>query len=185
MIRMGAILVNFTQQTFNDALYSLEQAKKLDKNETPFEYWKYCTWSIVTSAIAMESYLSAHIQTIKDDMGDPLWESYDKESQKIVCGRGIFSKIKFIELITDSIIIDENNSDWINVKNTIKLRNDIVHYREIAIFNSINDTNADTAIKACRYLVKQIHTTILDSTQFPPWMDKHRSENYDASKNNR
>lgn len=183
MVSFGMILTSFTQQTFNDALFSLEQAKKLDKNTTPFEYWKYCAWSMVSSAIAMESYLTDHIRTIKDDMDESLWKSYDKASHKIIGSRGIYSQITFIELVTDYKIIDENDSDWNNIKNAIKLRNDIVHYRETGIFNSINDTNGDNGIKACRDLVKKIHTAILGDTKFPTWMDKPQSENYDKPKN--
>jgi hypothetical protein len=182
MVSIDSILVNFTQQIFNDALNSLEKAKNLDKNKTPFEYWKYSTWSIVASAIAMESYLSEHINTIKDDMDQPLWKSYEKESFRIAKSRGIYSKIKFIELITDSKIIDETDNDWINISNIISLRNDIVHYRKIGIFNSITDINAENGIKACRDLVKKLHGIIFDSTTFPSWMDKKQSENYDIPK---
>lgn len=183
MVSIGAILTSFTQQTFNDALYSLEQAKKLDKNATPFEYWKYCAWSIVASAIAMESYLADHIRTIKDDMDESLWRSYDRASNAIIGSRGIYSKITFIELVTDYKIMDDNDYDWNNIKNAIKLRNDIVHYRKTGILNSINDLNGDNGIKACRDLIKKIHIAILGNTQFPKWIDKQQSENYDTPQN--
>ena len=63
------LIVDFRQQIFNDALFTLEQAKKLDPLKTPFEYWKFCTWSIVSSAICMESYIKSHIKSITDETG--------------------------------------------------------------------------------------------------------------------
>lgn len=42
---------------------------------------------------------------------------------------GILLKLKLVELIIDSIIIESNDSDWQNV-NTIQLRNGLVHYKD-------------------------------------------------------
>jgi len=174
---MDSILVNYPQQIFNDALYSLEEAKKLDKNKTPFEYWKYCTWSIVSSTISVESYLTDYLKSIKDDMGSQLSTIYESGTREQIRSKGIFFNIKFIELITNNTIIDNNDDDWNAISDAISLRNDLVHYRKIGIFNSINDTNAENGIKACRDLIKKFHSAI--GTNYPIWVDKRQSESYD------
>lgn len=180
MVSFGVILVNFPQQAFNDALYSLEEAKKLDKTSTPFEYWKYCTWSMISSMISMESYLTDYIQIIKDDVGKSFCKPYENESITISKAKGIYSKIRFIELITDTRIIDDNDSEWQNISNSITLRNDLMHYRNAGIFNVINDSNASNAIKACSDMIKKFHISLdLDYRESASWIDKKHSEKYD------
>ena len=174
MVSMSIILVNFSQQTFNDALWSLEQAKNLDKNNEPFSYWKFCSWSIVSSALCLESYITSHLRSMSDEIDPNIW-SYLKGSIG-----GFYAKIKYLENISDAQIIDESDSDWNNIAQIIQLRNDIVHFNRVDIFNSINETNAENAIKACRDGIKKLHSAIgINYTKGAAWIDKQKSEKYD------
>lgn len=166
--------MDFRQQIFNDALFSLEQAKTLDTKTQPFEYWKYCTWSIVASCMCMETYIKSHIKAITEGDVDieKIYQSYGHT--------GMYKNIKFIEDSTGNKIIDVSDVDWKNIADTIQLRNDIVHYNRYDIFNSLTTTNAENAIKACKDFIKKFHMVMdMPYTNFAPWIDKIRSESYD------
>lgn len=173
---MDALVVDFRQQIFNDALYCLEQAKQLDQNTKTFEYWKYCTWSIVAACMCMESYIKSHIKVMTENDPDILmiYQSYGKG--------GIYNNIKFIEDSSGNKIIDISDPVWRNIENTITLRNDIVHFNRYDIFNSLTVTNVENAIKACRDFIKKFHVVMdMPYSNFAPWIDKLQSQNYDKS----
>lgn len=168
--------MDFRQQIFNDALFSWEQAKKLDAVKQPFEYWKYCTWSIVAACMCMESYIKSHIKVMTEDDPDILmiYQSYGKG--------GIYNNIRFIEDNTGNRIIDDSDPIWKNIENTINLRNDIVHFNRYDIFNSLTVTNTENAIKACRDFIKKFHVVMgMPYMNFAPWIDKQQSQNYDKT----
>lgn len=170
------LIVDFRQQIFNDALFSLEQAKKIDSIKQPFEYWKYCTWSIVAACMCMEAYIKSHIKVIIESDSDveEVYQSYGHI--------GMYKNIKFIEDSTGNNIIDASDANWRNIANTIQLRNDIVHYNRYDIFNSLTIMNAENAIKACRDFIKKFHVAMdMSYANFAPWIDKTQSENYDGT----
>jgi len=135
--------------------------------------------------MCMESYLTSHIEAIKNDIGKEFWKNYEDEAVRIVRSRGFYSKIKFIEIITDSEIINQNDSDWNNIAEIIKIRNDIIHYNTSSIFNLITVKNAEESINSCRNLVKKFHNAIkLDYKKFALWIDKTQSESYDRRSKN-
>lgn len=170
------LIVDFRQQIFNDALFSLEQAKSLDSLKHPFEYWKYCTWSIVAACMCMETYLKSHIKVIIESDSDieRIYQNYGRT--------GMYKNIKFIEDSTGNRIIDDSDPDWKNIADAIQLRNDIVHYNRYDIFNSLTIANAENAIKACRDFIKRFHVAMdLPYANFAQWIDKTQSENYDRT----
>lgn len=64
MVRFSidALLVNFPEEMFNDALFFLEEAKKLDKQETnDWLRWRYLRGSIMYSLITLEAYVNIFI----------------------------------------------------------------------------------------------------------------------------
>lgn len=171
---MDALVVDFRQQIFNDALFSLEQAKALDAMKQPYEHWKYCTWSIIAACTCMESYIKSHIKVIIENDADieRIYQSYGRA--------GMYQNIRFIENSTENRIIDASDADWNNIANTIQLRNDVVHFNRHDIFNSLTITNAENAIKACGDLIKKFHVAMdIPYINFAPWIDKTQSENYD------
>jgi len=174
---MDMIIVNFTQQIFDDALFSLEEATKLEPNKEPFKCWKYCTWSIVASAMCMESFITGHLKFLEDQVDSSIWRSYERESIKLSGNKkGFFSKLKLIELITNSTIINTGDLNWDNIQDTIKLRNDIIHFNRNDIYNSINQTNAENGVKACKNLVEKIdHALNLPHPSSTPWITKTKS----------
>ncbi len=173
-----ALIVDFRQQIFNDALFTLEQARNLDPLKTSFEYWKYCTWSIVLSAICIESYIKSHIRSMTDEIDPNILVIYEQNTKL-----GFYACVRFIENLTDKIIINDSDSDWQNIAATITLRNDIVHFNRPNIFNSITVVNAANGIKACRDFIKKFHLAMdMPYINFAPWIDKTKSENYDTPK---
>lgn len=176
MVSIGAILYSFTQQTFNDAIWFLEEAEKLDGNETPFVYWKYCTWSIIASAVFMESYLKSHIKSIIEDADPSILEQYEDSNL------GFFKNVDFIDATFDSNIKDVSDDDWKNIDRIISVRNTIVHYNKVNISSYTTIENARQGIKACRSFFKKLNNVIgIDSSKYH-WIDKIQSENYDAPK---
>jgi len=171
---MSTLIASYVQQSFNDALNYLEKAKSIDKNARPFDYWKFCTLSIILSCVCMESYIISHIRVIRDEMDPQIWSIYEN-------GRpvGFYSKVKFIQFICDSVIIDDADSNWINISDSIKIRNDLIHFNQENIFQLITTTNAEKSIKACRDFIKKVNNAIgLDNSQHANWIDKQTSEDY-------
>lgn len=179
-VLLDAIIVDHRQQTFNDALYFLEQATKITKPiDQPFEYWKNCMYSIISVTVCMEAYMTMENKSIKDQNALSAWESYEKNARKDF-PNGIYRKIRFLEYFYKMKIIDDKDVEWMNIHDVIKLRNDIIHFNRVDIFNSITLTNAQNAIKACRDLIKKFHSRV--GTNSPKWTDKTHSENYDNPK---
>lgn len=174
------ILYDFRQEAFNDALFFLEQAQSVkDPNLEPFRYWRYCKWSVMTSAIFMESYLISHIRAILNEIDPELLSIFQKNPPKGFRS-GFYANLKLLEFITDSIIMDDTNHDWKSIGTTVTLRNHIAHFKEGVFPNSLTLENAETAVISCRLFVKKFHTLLGDDyTKFAPWIDKQSSDNYD------
>lgn len=176
---VDTLIVDYRQQTFNDALYFLEEAKKIDPQKKPFDYWKNCILSIILSCVCMESYIISHIRSMTDEIDPQIWVIYQNNKRM-----GFYSKVKFIEFISDSKIIDEGDSEWKNITDAIEIRNDIIHFNQENIFSIITISNAGNAINACRDFVKKINNAIgLDNKQFSRWIDKKTSEDYNKPEN--
>jgi len=176
VVSVGAIIVDYRQQTFNDALYFLEQAKKITKQiEQPFEYWKNCTYSIISATLCMEAYMTMENNAINESNNKTAWEACNKQLKSYP--NGIRKKMRFLECFYKIQIMDFQDPDWMNICSVIKLRNDIIHLNRVSIFNSITLTNAQNAVKACRDLIKKFHKGV--GTNPPKWIDKSNSENYD------
>ena len=166
------ILVSFPQQTFNDALFCVEKAKSLVPTEQPFEYWKYCAWSIVSSVLCMESYLKDYIIHKLTDQNKII--EFRENTPNF---RG---KIKILQDEFNSKISDYDSTDFDKIRDAINLRNDIVHYNRDNIFNDLNIQNAEDEIEACRELIKKILAGEgLDYKIHAKWVDKTQSESYD------
>jgi len=166
------ILVSFQQQTFNDALFCIEKAKSLNPQKQPFESWKYCAWSIVSSSLCMESYLKGYIIDSLNDV--------TKKNQFRKNTLNFEGKIKFLQNEFHSKIPDYDSSSFEKIRDTIKLRNDIVHFNRDNIFNDLNIQNAEEAIEACRELIKKILSGEgKDYKIQAKWIDKTKSETYD------
>ena len=169
------ILVSFQQQTFNDALFCIEKAKALDPLKQPFESWKYCAWSIVSSVLCMESYLKGYIiGSLKDETKK---NKFRKNTPNFE------GKIKFLQNEFHSKIPDYDSSSFVKIRDAIKLRNDIVHFNRDNIFNDLNVKNAEETIEACRELIRKILSGKgLDYKIHAKWVDKTQSEMYDKPK---
>lgn len=176
MVSIGAIIYDFRQMSFNDAICFLEEARKLDKDKTPFAYWKYCTWSIIASAIFMESYVTSHIRGIIDEVEPSIVELYEESNL------GFFRNIGFIEATFGSKINDGSDSEWKNIEKTIQIRNTIVHFKQVNISSYSTIENAEQGIKACRSFLHKLHSVMdIDASKLL-WIDKTQCENYDIPK---
>ena len=169
------IFASFPQQTFNDALFCIEKAKALDPLKQPFESWKYCAWSIVSSVLCMESYLKGYIiGSLKDETKK---NKFRKNTPNFE------GKIKFLQNEFHSKIPDYDSSSFVKIRDAIKLRNDIVHFNRDNIFNDLNVKNAEETIEACRELIRKILSGKgLDYKIHAKWVDKTQSEMYDKPK---
>lgn len=163
-----AIIVSFEQQTFNDALHFLERADGLTEDHV-FERWSYFTWTIVAADTCMESYLNSFITAKLKEQSSKIFDDIPFNFDK---------KINlFIEQVL-TLVIDKSDKGWQDIKDTVQLRNKILHHKtSSAIFNELNRNNAEKAINACRELVKKLHKA--EGAQHPTWIDKTKSENYD------
>ena len=144
---MNIILASLPQQSFNDALNCYEKLKKIDKNEDLFEFWKYCTWSIISASICMESYLTQYVKCRCVEIGENPPD------------RLFFpNRIKFLRDTLYCRISLYNSDEFKKIRLARDIRNDIIHYRKENIFDEITEQNAIDSIDACRDLVTFILT---------------------------
>lgn len=161
---------------FNDALFFLEEAKKLDKQtRNDFLRWRYLRASIIYSLTSLEAYANTFIiDHIPNNLRLPrVADDFADEQMSLA--------IKF-ERIVPLIIgkeIDKTKPEWENFQTIRKIRNKIVHYTGgIQIYNEddiygVNVNNAEKGIKMVRGMIKQLNSLV--GTKYPPWVDREKS----------
>lgn len=166
------LIVSLPQQSFNDALFCLEEVQKLDKNKKPFEYWKYCIWSIISSTICMESYLTQYIYDRNKEVGE--------KQDFLKMNLNFPTKITYLQKKLGTKIPSYDSKDFYRIREARMIRNDIIHFRKYNIFNEITEQNAIETIEACRDLVKLIlGGDGKDYNHDAQWINKTKSEKYD------
>jgi hypothetical protein len=176
IINTPAFVYDFSQQSFNDAICFLEQAKKQDFFKKPFKYWKYCVWSIVASSAFFESYTIAHIRRITHSVDQSIFDAYT-EPEKMM---GFPQNIEFIDTTFDSKINDPLDKDWQNIEYIRDIRNKIMHHKKLDIMNDFTVDNAQMGINVSRSLVKKLHS--IEGTnykKFAYWIDATKCIDYD------
>lgn len=174
LLIMGVILVSWVQQTFNDALYFCEKAELMSDDQHPFEYWRNCTWSIISSVFCMEGYLLSFISSRLHELDDDVANVFDNSKL------GFDNKIDILEQVLD-LQLSKGDSDWNNIRKMIYLRNEMAHFSRSNIFNDINLVNAKKTIKACKDLIKKLHAS--DGSNYKKgasWIDATESKNIDS-----
>ena len=149
MFSFDTIIVSLPRQSFNDALNCYEQVNKIDKEKDPFEYWKYCTWSIMSASISMESYLTHFVRCKSKQTGN---EEHLSDIQDFP------SRIRFLKEVLGCEIPLYDSTEFKKIKLARNVRNDIIHYRKENIFGEITKQNAIDSINACRELVTFVLT---------------------------
>lgn len=153
---MDVILTSLPAMSFNDALNCYEKLNEIDKTVDPFKFWKYCTWSIISATMSMESYLIDYIRCqckARSITYDP----------KLDFPR----KIKFLKDDLSCDITIYESDDFQKIRDARDLRNDIIHFRKEGIYNDITEENAKATIDACRELI----TFILKGHQKDPQVE--------------
>lgn len=167
------IIYDFRQQIFNDVIWFLEHARSSNKNNTPFEYWKYCTWSIIASAIFMESYVTSHVRTIIEEIQPDNLELYEKNRF------GFSENVDFVDATYGSKMRDKSNEEWRIISEVFEIRNKIVHFKEIGTWKHTTIENAEQGLIACRIFFKKLNNIIGVDSSKAVWIDKKHSENFD------
>lgn len=175
---MNMVLVSLPQQSFNDALSCFEKIQKIDKNKDMFKFWKFCTWSIISSSICMESYLTQYIidRCNQENIQNPFLNKNDRRANTFP------KRIKFLKDVLKSEIPFYKSQDFKRIRDARQVRNDIIHFGKYNIFNEINEQNAVDSIDACRDLVSFIlKGDKKDPAKDALWIFKNKSEDYDKN----
>ena len=172
MSSTDVLIVDWLGQCYNDALHYSELARRIGI-EKPFEYWRNCTASIIMSALCMEAFLHEMIKWKLSEMDDELVVQF-LESKT-----GFDHKLELIDTLLE-LKLDKSDKAWMQIKKTIDLRNDIVHFTRNTIFNDIKLENAEIAIQATRDLIKKFFNA-MEQDYHPRWkfIDEDESKNFD------
>ena len=120
----------------------------------------------------MEAYLYAFIYA-------KLPKSKRKKFRKYRKGfRDVVKKYVIGEL---RLSIKTSDKGWKKIEASGDFRNKLVHHKtDKEVFNHLTVKNAERAISSCRSLIRRLHKA--EGTQYPPWVDKKKSEDYDTKK---
>jgi hypothetical protein len=161
---------------FNDAMYFLEQAKKLsDAPENNWLRWRYLRGSILYSFTSIESYVNSFIiGNIINSLNLPE-VAKDFENWRL----NIEIKFNIIIPILIGKRIDKSSQEWRDFQTLKNIRNRITHYSGgTQIYNDndpygVNLKNAEMGINMVRGMVKQLKTLVGEES--PPWVDQKQS----------
>ncbi len=172
MSSVDILIVDWIGQCYNDALHYSELAKKIGTKK-PFEYWRNCTASIIMAALCIEAFLNEMIKWKLSEMDDELL------SQFLSSRMGFDNKLELIDSLL-GLTLDKSDKAWVQIRDTIKIRNDIIHFTRNTIFNDIQLENAETAIQAARDLIKKFFSAMGQDYQ-PRWkfIDENQSKSFD------
>lgn len=173
-LKLKVRIVNIPAEMFIDALYFLNEAKKLeDKPENYLLRGRYCRASIILSFFSLEAYMNSFITGHKSKIG------VEGLAERIIRSKMSFEeKFDFIlPLITKKLISKkENEKIWKDFEHIRYIRNRLAHYKgDIDIYDpnnekGVNIKNAERAIE----MVKQMITYLNDlaSSKTPPWINQ-------------
>lgn len=173
---MSARLVDFPAEVFNDALFFLEEAKRLDPiPENDWLRWRYLRASILYSSACLEAYVNSLIaDCLHNALGRKVAKNFRKERI------GLEFKIYIVYAILIRKPIDKSRQEWKDFKIIKTIRNRLAHYRGgTAIYNekgkySINISNAERGITMVRDMVKYLKE--LAGEPYPPWVNQKHSK---------
>jgi hypothetical protein len=171
-------LVSFPAEMFNDALFFLEEAKKLDSSsENDWLRWRYLRATIFYSYACLEAYVNCLISdTLRNIYG------LNDASKEFQMNRSIrlFNKINIVYPNIIGKSLDKSWATTTHFEVINEIRNRLAHYKGgTAIYNDkdefgVNLTNAENGIKMVREIVKMLKK--LSGEQYPPWIDEVQSK---------
>jgi hypothetical protein len=174
LVSAGAMIVNFPEEMFNDAMYFLEQAKNLSaENNNTWLRWRYLRASIIFSFSSFESYLNSFIKARIQVIPDKAFAN-------------VFDEAKFSWQFSLDTIFPELTGQKIankllkEAKRIARIRNSLVHYSgdtqriyEESNPEGINVNNAEKGVQMVRDMIKQMNNLV--GLKYPPWVDRIRS----------
>lgn len=138
-----SLLSDFKRQTLEIALNYYEKAKKSDPSIDVLEYWLNCATTIIWASTTMEGFLS---DLIAGRYGHQNYQNLIQNHNF-----GFTQKINFLK--TEFTIDVKRNTEWQNIQQTVRNRNDIIHFNN-ATTNLMTTDNAKNSIQACQDLIK-------------------------------
>jgi hypothetical protein len=166
-------LVSFPAEMFNDALFFLEEAKKLDLiPENDWLRWRYLRASILYSFACLEAYVNSFIADYLNGVLKLTEVAKNFKDARISIER----KIDTVFAILIRKPIDKSRKEWEYFKTINTIRNRLAHYSGgTAIYNDrdkygVNIANAEKGILMARIMVKYLKQ--LAGEKYPPWVDQ-------------
>jgi len=160
MVTLDVVIYDFKQQTLRDALNFFDKAKKTDPNANPLEYWSFCSLSIISSAICMESFLTGHIHAKMKEK--------KVSKRKVKDLSGFYSKIGLIEQKWN-VNFQDDLEKWKKVRKAIRIRNKIVHFNKLDLASLMTLDNAKDSLLACKYLLYRCKKGF--KVKYAPWVE--------------
>jgi hypothetical protein len=188
------IITNMPQEMYNDGLYYLNEAKKLNCDQR-FAKWRFFRSAIINFCISTESFLHQTIvhylkQKNRPNKYEQDWLDYlvnpnstiDHKSLKY----GISIYPKFVKVLGWVISSDlEKNRDYMskfnNYKNLAEFRNKIVHYstsNHSPVYSQIENW-ANQAPNIVSEMIIAIHDVAPIDTHSPNWVSSKTYIDFD------
>lgn len=177
MIEMYATarIVNFPAEMFNDALYFLEEAKKIGPvSGNDWLRWRYLRASILFSFSCIEAYVNLLIISRAEKLG-----LMDVATNIKNGNIRLESKIDTIYSSLLGKPIDKSETHWKYFKDIKKIRNEISHYTGgTKIYNDdeeygINISNAEKGVEMVRLMIRYL--TEISDISCPGWINPTES----------
>lgn len=174
---MSARLVHFPAEMFNDAMYFLEEAKKLSASSSnDWLRWRYLRASVIYSFASLEAYVNSFIEGfIAEKLKLPKVANDFVNKERL----GIPTKLELIIPLIIGKEFDKTKPEWADLQAIKKIRKRLVHYAgDTEIYNDsdllgVNIPNAEKGITMVRDMVKQLCALL--GVKYPPWVDQTKS----------
>ena len=172
-------LVSFPAEMFNDALFFLEEAKKLDPTPgNDWLRWRYLRASILYSFACLEAYVNSLIADhLHNVLGLPEVAKNFRNARTI----NLEAKIDTVyPILVRKKPIDKKRREWKDFETIRTIRNRLAHYKGgTKIYRDqdpygVNIPNAEKGIEMVRLMVKYLKQ--LAGERYPPWVDQTHSK---------
>jgi len=166
-------IVNIPAEMFIDAIYFLDEAKKLE--EIPENYLlrgRYLRATIILSFFSLEAYMNSFI------LGHSRKFPVKGLPEKIIRSRKLSFENKFdmiVPFITGKLAPKRKGKIWKDFEDIKSIRNRLAHYKGgIGIYDpknpiGVNIRNAEKGIEMVKQMVKYLND--LAGSKAPPWID--------------
>lgn len=180
----GIIVVNMGAESYNDALYYLEQAREAEKNDEKFLIWRNTRSSILSMCLSAESDLSKLIRLnlrrkenrneVEEELYNYLTDPANSESRAPKGFWSVMDKYNRLLELNGYEKVDELPSEY---QSAVYLRNKIAHYvtsQNKTVYSETIIKDVEEALEGIQQFIKNIWE--ISNEGNPSWI--YRTESW-------